>query len=64
MVFRREAVEERLKELGEILRYLQIDPNEVHMSFEKGLTVFPRFIREILAWLDALEQQGGYEEKM
>jgi uncharacterized protein YutE (UPF0331/DUF86 family) len=39
-----------------IHRYLQIDPREVLEHLQKGLTVFPRFGREILAWLDELGQ--------
>jgi uncharacterized protein YutE (UPF0331/DUF86 family) len=34
-------------------RYLDINPDEVFESFQKGLVVFPAFAREILAWLDA-----------
>jgi uncharacterized protein YutE (UPF0331/DUF86 family) len=34
-------------------RYLDINPDEVFESFQKGLVVFPEFAREILAWLDA-----------
>jgi uncharacterized protein YutE (UPF0331/DUF86 family) len=33
-------------------RYLDINPDEVFESFQKGLVVFPAFAREILAWLD------------
>jgi uncharacterized protein YutE (UPF0331/DUF86 family) len=35
-----------------IHRYLGIDPREVFENFGKGLVVFPRFAREVLAWLD------------
>jgi uncharacterized protein YutE (UPF0331/DUF86 family) len=35
-----------------IHRYLNIDQREVFEHFGKGLTVFPEFAREILAWLD------------
>jgi uncharacterized protein YutE (UPF0331/DUF86 family) len=65
MILRREAVEERLKELDEVLgergfrnilihRYLGIDPREVFENFNTGLTVFPRFAGEVLVWLDGL----------
>jgi uncharacterized protein YutE (UPF0331/DUF86 family) len=33
-------------------RYLDINPDEVFESFQKGLVIFPAFAREILAWLD------------
>ncbi|GAB4541557.1 MAG: hypothetical protein Kow0063_32490 [Anaerolineae bacterium] len=33
-------------------RYLDINPDEVFESFQKGLVVFPAFAREILAWMD------------
>ena len=36
-------------------RYLRIDPRQVMESFEKGLSVFPRFAQEILSWIDGLE---------
>lgn len=45
MVLRREAIEERLKELDEVFE-----------NFQKGLGVFPRFAQEVLAWLDTLER--------
>lgn len=35
-------------------RYLDINPDEVFESFQKGLVVFPVFAREILAWLDTI----------
>jgi uncharacterized protein YutE (UPF0331/DUF86 family) len=34
-------------------RYLDINPDEVFESFQKGLVIFPAFAREILAWLDS-----------
>jgi len=51
----------RLKGLGGfrnilVHRYLDIDPGELLDNFQKGLTVFPRFAQEILAWLDNDEQ--------
>jgi len=36
-----------------IHRYLDIDPGEVMTSYTKGMETFPRFAREVLAWLDA-----------
>jgi uncharacterized protein YutE (UPF0331/DUF86 family) len=36
-----------------IHRYLDIDPREVVASHSKGMETFPRFAREVLAWLDA-----------
>jgi len=38
---------------GRIRRYLGIDPREVVASHSKGMETFPRFAREVLAWLDA-----------
>ena len=34
--------------------YQEIDPRQVVDSYHKGLTVFPRFAQEVLAWLDGL----------
>jgi uncharacterized protein YutE (UPF0331/DUF86 family) len=34
-------------------RYLDINPDEVFESFQKGLVIFPAFAREILAWFDS-----------
>jgi uncharacterized protein YutE (UPF0331/DUF86 family) len=34
-------------------RYLDINPDEVFESFQKGLVIFPAFAQEVLAWLDA-----------
>jgi len=39
-----------------IHRYLGIDPKQVFEYFGKSLVVFPGFAREILAWLDGLEE--------
>lgn len=36
-------------------RYLGIDPQEVFKNFRKVLGVFPRFAREVLTWLEKLE---------
>jgi uncharacterized protein YutE (UPF0331/DUF86 family) len=36
-----------------IHRYLDIDPREVAANYAKGMSTFPRFAREVLAWLDA-----------
>jgi len=44
MVLRREAIEQRLKELDRILQELKK---------YKGLDVFPRFAAQVLSWLDA-----------
>ena len=38
---------------GRIHRYLDIDPREVVASHSKDMETFPRFAREVLAWLDA-----------
>ena len=38
---------------GRIRRYLDINPREVMTSHSKGMEAFPRFAREVLAWLDA-----------
>lgn len=38
-----------------IHRYLTIDSREVFENFKKGLDVFPGFAREILAWLEELD---------
>ncbi len=40
-----------------IHRYLGIDPHEVFENFGKGLVIFPGFAREVLAWLDRLEEE-------
>ncbi len=39
-----------------IHRYLDIDPREVWENLHKGLVVFPGFARDILGWLDGLEE--------
>ena len=39
-----------------IHRYLGIDPREVYENFAKGLAVFPAFARQVLAWLEELDQ--------
>jgi hypothetical protein len=64
MVFRRETVEQRLKELDEILQELgkhrdlsaeelqvDIDPRQVGENLQKALRVFPRFVHEIQTWI-------------
>lgn len=35
--------------------YQEIDLRQVVDSYQKGLTVFPRFAQEVLSWLDDLE---------
>lgn len=37
--------------------YQEINPALVWENYQKGLTVFPRFGQEVLAWLDSLETE-------
>jgi uncharacterized protein YutE (UPF0331/DUF86 family) len=37
--------------------YQEINPALVWENYQKGLTVFPRFGQEVLAWLDSLESE-------
>lgn len=36
-----------------VYQYQSIDPKQVWDNYQKGLSVFPKFSREILAWLDS-----------
>jgi uncharacterized protein YutE (UPF0331/DUF86 family) len=51
---------QELKGLGDFRNvlvhlYQEIDPQQVWESYQKGMTVFPRFAQAILVWLDSLE---------
>jgi len=39
--------------------YLEIDPREVFDNFRKALVVFPHWGREILNWLDTVDEEGN-----
>jgi uncharacterized protein YutE (UPF0331/DUF86 family) len=55
------ALDEDLRGLGGFRNllvhdYVELDPAEVHRHFQRAFEVFPRFAREVQAWLEKVSE--------